>query len=305
MIYSKPPFTYEQQADLLMSRGMRGDKSKMIERLKVVNYYRLSGYWYPFRLHDPTNPKNRLDEFEEDTCFEVIWKRYVFDRHLRLLVMDALERIEIALRTQMSYHHAHKYGNGFDYAINPSTMSNANTKTLSEFNKKLVNEKVRSHEAFVKHFLAKYGEDHKYLPVWMASEIMSFGTVLHFYKAVENSIQSKVAMTFASQREVFKSWLLSLNTIRNICAHHGRLWNRELGLKPKIPKNDPNWNIPVVVPNNRIFGILTILKHCINEIAPQSHWPERLKALLIDYHEIPLERMGFPENWELCPIWNS
>jgi abortive infection bacteriophage resistance protein len=82
MKYGKPALTVEQQADLLLSRGMQGDRGAMIDRLSVVNYYRLSGYWIPFRNPD--------DTFRAGTSFNDVWTRYAFDRHIRLLVMDAM-----------------------------------------------------------------------------------------------------------------------------------------------------------------------------------------------------------------------
>ncbi len=91
MKYAKPPLTLEQQAELLLSRGMRGDRATMIDRLAVVNYYRLSGYWHPFR-------NSGDDTFRPNTTFTNVWQRYAFDRRLRLLVIDAIERIEVAVR---------------------------------------------------------------------------------------------------------------------------------------------------------------------------------------------------------------
>lgn len=91
--------------------------------------------------------------------------------------------------------------------------------------------------------------------------------------------------------------------MRNICAHHGRLWNRELGYKPMIPARDMSWHDPVRVENNRIFGVLAILKYLLSDIAPNSQWTTRLRELLAEYPEIPLAQMGFPGDWLLCPIW--
>lgn len=91
MKYTKPPLTFEQQANLLSSRGMTGDRAQIVDRLAVVNYYRLSGYWHTFRqLPEQT--------FKPNTSFEKVWERYAFDRRLRFLVMDAVERVEVALR---------------------------------------------------------------------------------------------------------------------------------------------------------------------------------------------------------------
>ena len=97
--YTKEPLTFEQQADRLIRRGMQGDRELIVARLASVNYYRLSGYCYPFRNLD--------DTFRPGTTFAAVWQRYVFDRRLRLLVMDAIERIEVAVRFQLAYHHAH------------------------------------------------------------------------------------------------------------------------------------------------------------------------------------------------------
>jgi len=97
--------------------------------------------------------------------------------------------------------------------------------------------------------------------------------------------------------------LLAINTVRNVCAHHGRLWNRELGTKPKIPAKDPAWNTPVTVGNDRVFGGLTLCKWSLDRIAPQSRWADRLRDLLEEFPAIPLVSMGFPTNWQQCPIW--
>jgi len=102
MKFTKPPLTFEQQADLLIQRGIIADRELLIQRLSSVNYYRLSGYWHHRKLPD--------DTFLPGTEFGVIWEQYVFDRQLRLLVMDAVERVEVAVWTQLSYHHALTHG---------------------------------------------------------------------------------------------------------------------------------------------------------------------------------------------------
>ena len=112
MKYTKPPLTFEQQADLLLSRGMQGDRSVMIDRLGAVNYYRLSGYWHIFRT-------GTSHQFRPNTTFDFVWQPYIFDRRLRLLVMDAIERIEVTVRTQLAYHHSHLARSPFGYADDP------------------------------------------------------------------------------------------------------------------------------------------------------------------------------------------
>jgi abortive infection bacteriophage resistance protein len=298
MKYTKPPLTLEQQADQLLRRGMIGDRDLMIARLRSVSYYRLSGYWIPFRNAD--------ESFKTDTTFDAVWNLYVFDRRLRLIVMDAIERIEVAVRSQLAYHHSIHYG-PFAYITDPGTLPKLKTEERQDFLAHIKEETERSHETFAKHFRKKYGDCHEYLPLWMTAEVMAFGSVLTFFNGAHRKEKRPVADAFGVPDKVFASWLLTLNTIRNICAHHSRLWNRELGVKPIVPlaADYPDWHTPVVVHNNRMFIVLTMCHWCLKRIAPQSRWKERLLGLLDECPHIPLDAMGFPANWQRCPIWTN
>jgi abortive infection bacteriophage resistance protein len=298
MKYDKPALTLEQQADRLISRGLAGDRELIRQRLSSVNYYRLSGYLYPFRNPD--------DTFRPGTTFEAVWQRYAFDRHLRLLVMDAIERIEIAVRAQLAYHHAHLHG-PFDYATDANSLPKLDAQDYADFLERITNETSWSKERFVTHFKQKYGDSHECLPVWMVIEIMSFGSVLTFYRGASHQVKKAVANAFGMPDTVFDSWLLTLNTARNICAHHGRLWNRENGVKPIIPRIDnyPEWHTPVKVDNRRVFAILTICRYCLIRVAPQSRWDERLRQFIHQNPGIPIAEMGFPRNWEQSPLWQE
>jgi abortive infection bacteriophage resistance protein len=294
--YSKPPLTIEEQVELLLQRGMTGSPDIMGERLTAVSYYRLSGYWYTFRNPD--------DTFRPGTSFDLVWSTYLFDRHLRLLIMDAIERIEIAVRSLVAYHHAHEHG-AFAYAVDRASLPKMDSSTHRLFLDRVAEETARSREGFVDHFKRKYGDSHDYLPVWMAAEVMSLGTVLTFFRHSGNQVKKAVADAFGVPHRVFESWLLSLNTIRNIVAHHARLWNRELGVKPIIPRSSeyPEWHTPVKIENKRVFAVLTICRHCLLQIAPQSEWMARLEALLYRFPTVPRRHMGIPADWKDCPIW--
>ena len=297
MEYPKQALTFEQQADLLINRGLIADRNLLINRLRSVNYYRFSGYLYPYRNSD--------DTFHSGTTFQKVWRHYTFDRRLRVIVMDAIERVEVAVRTQAVYHFVHHKGPfGHAVATNlPRLTAEEHEKWLSCIDL----ETRKSHEIFVKHFFIKYGDRHEHLPLWMTAEIMTFGMMLTFFNGVEAHIKQAVAEQYNIPDEVLHSWLRALNAIRNICAHHGRLWNRELGYKPKLPneRKYPDWHKPVALSNNRIFIILTILKYLLNIIAPQSGWSNRLASLKNEYPEISLRSMGYPVNWEQCPFWST
>lgn len=292
--YTKPPLTYEQQADQLLKRGLIADKQELINKLQSVSYYRLSGYWHIFRNPD--------DTFKPNTSLEQIWKRYTFDRQLRLLVMDAIERVEISVRTKVVYRLSHQYG-AFGYTQS-STLPKLSNGDFSRLIHDIEKEWSRSKEAFLQHYRSTYQEKH--LPLWMAAEVMAFGTMLTMFRGLEQRLKQHIACDYGISDSVLQSWLIAINGTRNICAHHGRLWNRELGYKPLIPRQNkhPQWHSPVSVPDNRIFAILTILRYMIRLIAPQSRWQNRLEDLLHRYPDIPLSSMGFPANWKECPIWN-
>ncbi|MCE5248998.1 Abi family protein [bacterium] len=296
MKYIKPPLTFEQQADLLLSRGLIADRSLLISCLSTVNYYRLSGYLYPFR--------NRSDDlFKPGTTFGLVWRHYCFDRRLRLIVMGAIEKTEIALRTSIIYFFAH--ANGPFGHVDRKNLQNLSGDGHEEWLKRLNVEANRSKEAFVTHFQRKYGDSQSHLPLWMAAEIMSFGALLTLFNGMNDSLQKIVAAEYRIPDKVFKSWFISLNAVRNICAHHGRLWNRELGYKPLLPseRKYPEWHTPVTISNNRVFVILTILKYMITVISPECLWSERLTELLDEYPEISRSSMGFPVDWNTYPIW--
>ena len=126
MKYQKTAKTYEEQADLLISRMMMGLRSSIIEKLSAVNYYRLSGYWHPFQ--DQTT-----GDFRNGTTFDMIWDRYVFDRQLRLLTLDAIERIEVYLRSGLANALAMENADPFAYIGNPSAMPCFKRSEHSEF----------------------------------------------------------------------------------------------------------------------------------------------------------------------------
>lgn len=301
MKYVKRPLTFQEQVQQLLDRGLQGDQRVMADRLQSVNYYRLTGYLYPYRMPNS-------DSFIPGTQFETVWGQYAFDRRLRLLVMDAIERIEIAVRTQLAYHHAHVYHDPFAYATMPISLPDMKPEVFADFLKRVDDEASRSSkDAFVQHFIATYGDEHEHLPVWMAVEIMSFGTMQLFYRGASHRVKQNVASHFGMPAKVFDSWLHALSIVRNICAHHGRLWNKVLGVKPMIPwaKGYPDWHTPCPITNDRIFGVLTICRYCLQIIAPQSRWPKCMRDLLHDFPNIDLGRMGFPSNWEKSPLWRT
>lgn len=295
MKFAKQPTSYQEQAALLVSRGMLVvDHNEMLRQLEAVGYYRLCSYWHPFKLQD--------DSFKSGTSFEEVWRRYVFDRHLRLAVMDAIERVEVAVRSALITDLAMRFGCfAHTHRANfPTSHPEKHQKFLEEVRA----EALRSKERFVEHFKATYDEFPD-LPIWAMAETMTFGQMLTLFKMSERRIQSSVARRYEIAGPVLLSWLQTLNYVRNICAHHSRLWNRELALKPMIPdpRNAPRWHTPGAVPNNRVFVVLTLLQDLLRTIAPQSRWRFRLFETFERFPGIPLAQMGMNPSWQSQTIW--
>lgn len=294
MHYLKPALTFEQQADLLLQRGLIADRALLVGRLRAVSYYRLSAYWYPFRQPD--------ESLLPGTTLDAVWRRYVFDRRLRFLVIDAIERIEIAMRTRIA--------NTLTVAHGPFAHTRAaNLPGLSqdqhaEFLRRISDETLNSRETFVAHFRAKYTSE-PHLPLWMAVELMTFGATLTLFRGLDRGMKQQIAAGVGVADSVLNSWLLALNQVRNICAHHGRLWNRQFGVQPMIPRANkhPAWHVPVAIAGDRLFGIATVLRYMLDLVAPQSRWPARFAALLAEHPDIPRLPMGIPANWQESPLW--
>ena len=295
MEYKKPPLTFEDQASLIISRGLRADRAELINRLKSVNYYRLSGYWHPFL--------DAQNNFKDNTTLEKIWRRYTFDRQLRLLILDAIERLEVAIRTNLAYYHSHTHG-PFGYTEHKNLPNITHIDHCNLINK-ISKAKESSHEIFVKHFNNKYGDRHSFLPIWSAAEIMTFGMKLTMYRGCDTKIQKMISAEYGIPAKVFLSWLVAINTIRNVCAHHGRIRDRILSYRPMIPRSNkfPEWHTPATIIQDRIFSVLTILKYMMTIIAPQSKWRKRAIDLIEEYPEIPILSMGMPDNWKEYAIW--
>lgn len=328
MAYSKPWQSYADQLDKLKSRGMVvSDEAMALDYLERIGYYRLSGYWYPMRTRSgqlslltsdfkkPARVRTdtiALDPFKEGSTFKRAVDLYVFDKRLRLLALDALERIEVALRVDIS-HTLGKFS-AFAYLqpkwFRPSFSEEIDPKTgLTELNvwlqkhAGLIN---RSKEEFVAHNKERYGLP---LAIWVACEVWDFGTVAKLFMGMREQEQNAIARQYGvHDAGTFATWLRSLNYLRNLCAHHARVWNRNMEDEPKLPaskqvpwvslyeKQDPRLR-------TRCFLMLFLIHHLMEVINPQSKWKHRLFELMEDFPaderlDITKERMGVPKNWE-------
>ncbi len=293
MRYTKPALTFEQQLDQLIQRDLAvPDRQTALHALERISYYRLSGYWLPFKRPD--------DRFKPGASFDEVLALYEFDRRLRLLVMDAIERAEVAVRTAVTYELAHRYGT-FGHS-NPANFWPKFQHTKWVTNIKL--EAARSKEIFIEHYQTKY-EGFPTLPVWMATEVISLGALSRLYAGMKKADQAPIARAYGVQPLVLGSWLHTLNYARNVCAHHSRLWNRELRIPPKLPRNDPDWHPPHVPHNDRLWVVLLILRRLMDHHHQSGDWQADIERLVEPFAANARWRlaMGFQDTWREHPVW--
>jgi abortive infection bacteriophage resistance protein len=322
--YTKPYLTFKEQLELLKSRGLEvTNDSVALEYLRRLGYYRLSGYWYPCRqliplpAHQsrPIRPQ-RKDDFMHGSRFQDAVELYVFDKKLRLSLLDAIERIEVAFRVDIAYLLGKKdrfaYNNpsllhgNFTKKIDPKTGRTKYEEWLVKHNQLI----QRSKEDFVEHYKAKYGLP---LPIWVAIELWDFGLLSTFYKGMTVQDKTDVAAKYGiPDFQIMESWLRCLNYVRNVVAHHSRLWNRNLIDQPKLARKGVMSAFDSFVGNihvtSRIYIVVCILAHFMQHVCPRSSWHTRLADLVRSFPKaahIDIQDMGFPKEWEQHVFWKK
>jgi len=299
---SKPPKTYADQLALLKSRGLLVlDDTFATHCLQHCNYYRLSAYRFPFTV--PGNP----DQFQPGTTFQQIWDLYHFDRTLRQLLLEACKRVEISVRSRLAYEIGHQLG-PLAYLENRYFQDPLiHARTLD----KLYREMDRSKEIFIRHHRGTLKMP--WPPVWVICEVASFGAVSNLLGQIHPpAFRQSVADTYQLDEKTFCSLFHHLSVLRNIAAHHSRLWDRKLVITFQLPRKKPahlwaNFHIPAG-PNareGRIYNSLVLLMHLVGLIETASAWPQRLAQHIrtLDTNLIP--HMGFPPDWQQRPLWKT
>lgn len=300
MKYNKPAVSFDDQIIKLKARGLNfKDETWAKTMLSRISFYRLRAYTYPFQDNsDPDHP------FIVKVDFETILKLYKFDRKLRLLVFGALEKVEIALRTQIIYQMAMVYGSHWHIDQNLYFDKSRAIGHLST----LQLEVDRSDETFIKHYKSKYTIPQD-PPSWMGLEVASFGTLSKLYRNINNSREKKaIASSFGLQNaEILQNWMFCFSNLRNICAHHGRLWNRRLTAMPKLPYNTPHVfldkNTINSLHHNKLYSTLCCIKYMLSRIESNYNFSKKLMKLMDNCPLQQEKEMGFPKGWREDPLW--
>ncbi len=296
--FTKPPLSVSEQLQRLISRGLIiNDREEAAHYLNHIGYYRLSGYTRPFQK-DAGGVGS--DDFIPGTTFDSVLDRYIFDRKLRLLVMDAVERIEVSIRSALSNEIATRYGSHWYQDARRFGPELSHYTFMEEIKTQIGHDssnRVRR-DIYIQHYYSSYSSPDM-PPCWMVFESVSFGTISKIYGHLAPQDFNYICKSLELNHHVLSSWLHSISYTRNICAHHSRLWNRICGIKPlaaKAYKLD-------LTPNDRVYAQLVIMQVLLRKIAPDNHWAKRLHDLFGEHPKVPLVSMGFPSGWDTRAMW--
>jgi abortive infection bacteriophage resistance protein len=296
MKYTKSPITISEQIVKLQRRGLLfRNEQKAAHYLSNISYYRLRAYTFPFQNNSVAG-----QPFTQKIYFEDIIKLYVFDRKLRLLLYNAIEKIEIALRTQIIYQYAIVYG-AF-WHLNPALYNNS--IFFASQIASLQKEVNRSNETFIKHYKTTYNDPTE-PPAWMALEVSSIGLLSKMFSNLkDNPCKDEITKHFGLKAvSILENWMQCFSLLRNVCAHHGRVWNRRM-TQLRFPKKPLN----IFVANRnilpyKVYAYICSMQYVLNIISPGHEFKNNLIALMGNCPMLQEKEMGFPKNWKNEKIW--
>ncbi|GIU51738.1 ABC transporter permease [Shewanella sairae] len=298
--FVKPPITFADQIQKLQQRGLIvSNRAEAEFYLSQLNYYRFAAYCLPFEQDHASHT------FQANTKFEDVLNLYIFDRELRLLMLDAIERFEVSLRTQIAYSLSHSYGTAHPH-LNPAIFHS--TQIYDKSVENLEGEVNRSREDFIRHLTNKYSEDLP--PIWAAVELMTIGQLSKWYSNIKKRRDRQdIARAYQVDESILTSFCKHLTHVRNYSAHHARLWNRGFTLTMTVPRRGPQDLVAGLDSTQqqgraqrKIYNTLVMLIHLMNIMNPGHHWKQRLIDL-IQSHKIDTSKMGFPADWQQRQIW--
>lgn len=311
--FSKPPLSADALVDRLEARGVRvRDHSAARDLVRHVGYYRLSPYLIPFQASGAGRSAR------DGTDLDAVLQLYAFDRALRLLTLEALEHVEVALRAALTDHMSVQYDDPHWYTSRTHFTDARGHDAFLAIVRRSCDDRLQGrpesadgelhHVSALEHYLMTYG-DPVLPPSWVAMELLTLGQLERTYRQLASrSDRTSIASSLGLTDPVLGSWLRTYVRVRNVCAHHGRLWNLGLGVYPAIPtsRRIPWLEDPRGLPDRsrqRLYPVLVSLQAVLSVVAPRDDWAARLVILLDTGPELARRGAGIPEGWSDDAFW--
>lgn len=247
------------------------------------------------------SPKE-LHIFKVDTSFDKVLRLYRFDKKLRLLLFNEIEKIEIAVRNSIVNSGCEMTGDSFWMTdINNFYNTSKFRRTLCMIDDEL----SHTREEFIFNFKSKY--ENPYPPAWILAEILPFGLMTNIYANIKDKkIKKHISQSFGLQPAPFESWLTIITLTRNLCCHHARIWNRQNTLRPTLPNRISLPWIKLPTDTLRTYFDICIIKYFMNVISPNNDMLDKMLSLFSSFPEIDLAALGFPKgDWRNEPLWRN
>lgn len=296
--FPKAYSTPRQIVQILKSRGIHfDDEDKAENYLMNIGYHRLSAYIFPFYK----SPKSDL-VLKDGTTFEQVMTLYRFDKKLRIVLFNEIEKIEVAIRSVLANMGCQELGDKY-WITKAEYFANAEKfgQTLTVIEKELASSK----EEYIENFRQNYMED--YPPAWMITEVLSFGNLNYIYSNIaRNRLRKLIADYFGLKPQVFTSWLTVLANLRNMCCHHARVWNRDFMLKPTEPRKASKvWIDTSKLDKKKVFYRLCIIRYFLSAVSPNNNFNGKISDLLSKFPSIDIVAMGFCKDWKDEHLWQE
>jgi len=257
------------------------DDAAAINVIQRVGYFRLLPY---FRVRQVDK------KFRPNTEFEDIHNIYLFDRKLRLLCLDAIERIEVALRASINNGVVVKFGPHF-------YLNNANFERLESFERFLAFS-INKGQPIIGDYFRKYNNPEA-PPIWMVLESVPFGQLSRLFQGLKTSIRNVIARDFGYSEKSLVSWFRCISSLRNRCAHHERIWNARMVINPPSRARQ----LRELTSQQDFYARAVLMTALLRRIEPGETWRDQLKDLILPTTVITPDEMGFPPNWDMNPFW--
>lgn len=277
--------------------GSPNSKEKASHYVARVGIDRFEIYFRSLQKHSQNGPDPKIP-------LNDVLKIYKFDRRLRLLTLDALERIEVTTKALICCDMAEKYGQawlkekrcGVPWALRKEIVSNIIRVV-----------RIRSGEEL------NFSEAVRLSDQGLASDAMSFGQMSKLLGYLQADGQQLVSGMFRSNPKAFSSWLRTLTHVRNDCAHHMVLWDKRYVTRPRIPGSISRQFGDITPPpdfNAHYFGHATLIYYLVQGVARNTRWHQRIYDLLNSRDVIPdhidvFSIMKFPPEWHQMPLWRD
>lgn len=300
MKYTKPAYSAEQHLKVLEKRGLRiPDSDKALHYLKYIGYYRLTGYCLPFQDSAVGD-----HSFLEGTSFDDVLNLYVFDRELRIHVLDAMERIEVAFRAAISNTMSLAYGPHW-YLDEHHFGKRYGGRASQNYNHvKLLREIDKADSISLRHYRNTY-TDPIYPPSWVVIESLSFGSCSMMFAHLRKTQIKLVSEEFELSPTLLVSWIQGLVLLRNLCAHHGRIWNRKFSHRLSVHGEIPGVLLENIYWDNKFYVYASLIIYFLRSFSPDTSWAKKLSRLIEVHQDIRVSDMGFPEDWKERELWEN